>query len=331
MTNNQLHTTGVPNRQCNISEYKDGDEVDNTFYVKFTKEPRPTKNGNLFFEIRLADKIGEITLRFFGNDDAKTQKIYESVKQAKVIYTKGGKIAHWNGLYISVNSGSGIVEPTNDSHPGDFVAHSKHSISEMMIDLDERIEGMDNPFLKSMLKKFFDNPRNMDLFSTCPAAMTYHQNYMGGLLEHSLRVTEICWYTAVKDLELDSDLLIAGCILHDIGKIKELRLDIGIEVTEEGNFLGHVASGVILVNDLIRDIPNFPEILRLKLLHIIISHHGKKEHGALKEPSFPEAELIHQADMMDSQISYMQQQIEQSNTDDDWLWDGKTKRRIFRH
>ena len=133
------------------------------------------------------------------------------------------------------------------------------------------------------------------------------------------------------DLAFDTDLLIAGCILHDIGKIKELQVDVGIEVSEEGNFLGHVTSGVILVNDMIREIPDFPEILRLKLLHIIISHHGKKEHGALKEPSFPEAELIHQVDMMDSQVSYMEQQIEQSNTDDDWLWDVKTKRRIFRH
>ena len=328
---NNVNSISIPLRQCNVSQYKIGDDVDNTFSVKYTKEPRPTKNGNLWFDIRLADKTGEISLKFWGNDDKKTQTIYESLKQAKVVYTKGGKIADFNGPYISVNSDSGIVEPTTDYNPGDFVAQSKQSIPDMISELDERIEGMDDPFLKPLLKNFFDNPKNLELFSTCPAAMSYHQNYIGGLLEHSLQLVQACWFYSMHHDELDTDLLIAGCILHDIGKIKELQVDVGIEVSEEGNFLGHVTSGVILVNDMIREIPDFPEILRLKLLHIIISHHGKKEHGALKEPSFPEAELIHQVDMMDSQVSYMEQQIEQSNTDDDWLWDGKTKRRIFRH
>ena len=84
--------------------------------------------------------------------------------------------------------------------------------------------------------------------------------------------------------------------------------------------LGHIPIGIIMVNDLIKEIPDFPEILRLKILHIILSHHGKLEYGSLKEPQFPEAELIHYVDQVDSKVDYMLRQKEEANTNDPWIW-----------
>jgi 3'-5' exoribonuclease len=323
-----------PKREKFITHFSEGDSVDSVFYVKFKKPVRQAKNGVHFLSLQVADKTGELPLFLWGDEDPeKMQKIFDSIKGHDIIRVINGKITEWSGSYqISIQGNTGTIEPAvkTDYNPEDFIATSKRSITDMTDKLFSHIEFIKNPHLHQLLANFFSNPTNLKLYTNTPAAMTYHQNWVGGLLEHSLAVADQAYiYYAGNSKELDGDLLIVGSLLHDVGKICELEVSTGIKVTEEGNFLGHIASGLMLVEKEIDKIPDFPEILKFKLLHIIGSHHGKLEFGALKEPCFPEALVIHCVDVLDSQVSYMVQQIEEAKTCDDWLWDAKNKRRIY--
>ena len=114
----------------------------------------------------------------------------------------------------------------------------------------------------------------------------------------------------------------------DLRRIDYIAKEIGDSAEKRLRFVYHDLKAP-LHNDLIKEIPDFPEILRLKILHIILSHHGKLEYGSLKEPQFPEAELIHYVDQVDSKVDYMLRQKEEANTDDPWIWNGKERRHVY--
>ena len=317
-----------------VSQLKLGTGVEDCFAVKFKKPPVAYRGGKagLWFALQVADKTGEIPLKYWGTDNNKTQKIFDEIDSGSVVFVKG-KVTEYNGnLEIAVDAYEGVVEPTNDFDLADLVTTSMREIKTMIDELLGYVEQIKDPFLSQLCNKFFDNPKNLKSFSESPAAMMRHQNYVGGLIEHTLNLISMCIHyaamrasdMAVQALEgippLDKDLLIAGCIFHDIGKIYEFETKTTIDISREGMLLGHIPIGIMMANDLIKEIPDFPEILRLKILHIILSHHGKLEYGSLKEPQFPEAELIHYVDQVDSKVDYMLRQKEEANTNDPWIW-----------
>jgi 3'-5' exoribonuclease len=107
---------------------------------------------------------------------------------------------------------------------------------------------------------------------------------------------------------LRRDLIVAGLVLHDIGKIEELSYKTGIRYTTRGQLLGHISIGAEMVSEKIRSIPDFPVVLRDQLLHIILSHHGELQFGSPKEPIFPEALVVHHLDNLDSKLQSMRTQ-----------------------
>jgi 3'-5' exoribonuclease len=153
------------------------------------------------------------------------------------------------------------------------------------------------------LEHFFKNDDFVKKFKRAPAAMYMHHACIGGLLEHTWGILTICETMKVLHPSLDNDLLVAGAVLHDIGKVEEFEVTSNIKISEKGMLLSHVFIGAEMVSRAIAEIRNFPEVLKNKILHIIISHHGKLEYGALKTPEFPEAKAISLADEMDSQIT----------------------------
>ena len=109
---------------------------------------------------------------------------------------------------------------------------------------------------------------------------------------------------------VDLDLLLAGCVLHDIGKIHELTYERGFGYSAEGQLLGHIAIAIRMMADKLRAFPDFPVELRNLLEHMILSHHGQLEFGSPKVPVFPEALLLHYLDDMDSKMECMRALIE---------------------
>jgi 3'-5' exoribonuclease len=169
-------------------------------------------------------------------------------------------------------------------------------------ELEEIIEIVKDEYLKSLLDLFFKDKKIFKDFNKSAAAVKYHHAYSGGLIEHSVKVAKNCIVIAGNYTELNKDLLIAGALLHDIGKIEEYYTGLTIKITDEGNLLGHIAMGYGMVREKIREIAGFPDKTAKELLHIIISHHGYKEFGSPRVPETQEAFVVYHMDHLDADI-----------------------------
>jgi 3'-5' exoribonuclease len=163
-----------------------------------------------------------------------------------------------------------------------------------------------------------DDPAIAPKLKRAPAAMTMHHAFLGGLLEHMVSLISLGRGVAAHYPELDADVLLAGIVLHDIGKIDELRYARGISYSTEGRLLGHIMIGVSLVREKIRAMPSFPAPLAVLVEHLILSHHGTREFGSPALPQTREAVALHLLDDMDSKMAAMRATLESPAGEDEW-------------
>jgi 3'-5' exoribonuclease len=159
-----------------------------------------------------------------------------------------------------------------------------------------------------LLLTIMEDPSIAEKYKRAPAAMSYHHAFLGGLLEHVLSLVQLGDQVCDHYEFLRRDLLLAGLVLHDVGKIEELSFSRGFRYSTRGQLLGHISIGLEMVQEKMRQIPGFPEELKGQIEHIILSHHGKLEFGSPKEPVFPEALLVHFLDEIDSKLEAMRAQ-----------------------
>lgn len=307
-----------------VKNLKSGDRVDSVFAVKFKKPVRNYVKGYMF-EVRIADRTGELTVKYWGdNDENAAQKLYDGFQKSDVVHLTGTANEYMGRVEIGVSKTDGdIVEKTDEYDIIDFVASSERDIDEMMSELTRTVESIKNPHLKTLLEKILKDEKFIDRFKKAPASMMYHQNCVGGLLEHTLNVVKICGTLCDIYPNLDRDLLITGALLHDAGKVFELEVSTVIDVSEDGMLRGHIIIGEEFVNEQIKKIIDFPETLKLKLLHMILSHHGEKRFGAPKEPQLPEGVALHYADWCDAKVDMFLKAKSEAKTEDKWIWDKK--------
>jgi 3'-5' exoribonuclease len=187
----------------------------------------------------------------------------------------------------------------------DFFPASARDPQEMFAELRGLVAAMRNPHLKALLDAFLDDEPLARLYRTAPAAKNVHHAFLGGLIEHVLSVCRLCHLTSLHYGNLDSDLLLTGAILHDIGKVAELTYERSFGYSSEGQLLGHIVIGLRLLHEKLRQIPDFPPRLQVLVEHLIVSHHGELEFGSPKVPLFPEAMLLHHLDNLDSKMECM--------------------------
>jgi len=188
-----------------------------------------------------------------------------------------------------------------------FLPVSPRNREKMAQELQNLILAVSEPNLQRLLATCFEGENIWDRFCLAPAAKKNHQAYLGGLLEHTLNVARLAEALAERTPGADRDLTLTGAILHDLGKIREFAYDRLIDYTVEGRLLGHILLGSQMVQRVIDSLPEFPEGLAVKILHIIASHHGEYQWQSPKRPKFLEAFLIHQADLIDAETFKFQQ------------------------
>jgi len=310
-----------------LRELKDGEAVSDRFAVKFKKPPTEYRGKpGKWFEFRASDRSGEATVKYWGTEDVgKTMEAYGGFESGDVIELKGTVQEYPPGsgkMQISVDGATGSIRKcSKDEYDiGDFVPASEKDTEAMFKELLAVKKTIKDKDLSELLSAFFGEGDFVELLKTTPAAMHYHQNYIGGLLEHTLNVVRVCEKLSELHEKLDRDLLITGAILHDIGKIRELEVSTSIDITREGMLLGHVIIGKEMVGEKIKELEDFPERLGMKLEHIILSHHGKLEYGSPKLPQFPEALAVYYADEMDAKVSFAIRMKEEARTEDPWIW-----------
>jgi len=306
-------------KQKSISEYKANEKFEDVFVVRFTKEIRETKNGKYFFEIKIQDANGDGMMKYWGsNDKEKVEEVYNSIKEDSVILAEGGVSEYMGKIDFSVNEGKLKVLEASEYDVGDFVRVSEQDPEEMFSILQGFMDKIEDSEYKQVLDSFFKDEEFLKKFKTSPGAMYIHHGWVSGLLEHTLAVTTICVDLA-KYHKLDYDLLVTGAVLHDIGKIEEFVTTTQVKVTDKGNLLSHMIMGV---QELTRrlDKLEIDEIKKNKLIHIMVSHHGKVEYGCPKPPMFPEALVIAKADELDANTVTMLEAKENAGTNDSFIY-----------
>ncbi len=141
----------------------------------------------------------------------------------------------------------------------DFVASSEKDIEIMYEHALQAIKNIKNAHLRELLERIFKDPTMLETLKYHPGAISIHHNWLGGLLEHSLEILEYCELASRQFPSLDYDLLVAGSLLHDIGKVKELAITARIKGTTEGQFIGHLVLGTLYVSEKISETKGFPE------------------------------------------------------------------------
>ena len=147
-------------------------------------------------------------------------------------------------------------------------------------------------------------------FRQAPGGKTMHHDYIGGLLEHTVSVVGICRFLSSHYEGVNGDLLTAGALLHDVGKVHELSYEGAFDYTDEGRLLGHLYMGAEYVDRVCASLPGFPPEKAMLLKHMILSHHGELEYGSPKRPKILEAVLLHFVENMDAKVTAFNDAIE---------------------
>ena len=274
-------------------------KIDDIFIIKNVefRVRRDKRTIDMFFKI--ADKTGEIEAI---NWDVSSDKVEELGKiefarvQGQITKRKIDRT-----LQATVSS---LIKttPLNEDY-SDYLPQSKENLDELMDNIFSKIDSIENYHLQNLLKSFFDDPEFAQKFKRAPAATKVHQPYLGGLLEHTVNVVDICETVGNIYKEMNRDFLITMAILHDIGKIREYAYDKAMEHTDEGKLLGHITISIEMIDQKIKSLDNFPKDLELMVKHTLLSHHGHFEFGSPRLPSILAAIALHYADEMDAKVS----------------------------
>jgi 3'-5' exoribonuclease len=184
-------------------------------------------------------------------------------------------------------------------------------VDEMWAELLARIESVQDPALRKLLSAMVQ--QHGDRLRIWPAARRVHHAYRSGLLEHVLKIMEVSLFLA-DQYGARRDLLIAGALLHDIGKLQELSYETSTDYTIEGNLVGHIVIGVGMLRDAARAQGDVPEDLLIELQHLILSHHGELEFGSPVKPMTVEAFLLAAVDDLDAKLHQIRRHLEDDDS-----------------
>lgn len=236
-------------------------------------EVKASRAGKTYYNIKLGDKTGEIRGKVWTEN---MSNVDSNLSIGDIVYVTG-QIQEFNSnVQIIADS----IRLAKDFPADEFLETTKRDRSNMASDLDDAFNNISNPYLKELALTVW-NGELKDRMMNYPAGEYVHHGYVGGFLEHIWEMWQLAKsYINIYE-KLDKDLVLVGILVHDIGKMEELEITgTSIERTFEGKLIAHLSMGLIYVEKLISKIENFPEILRAKVLHIIISHNGSVEFGS---------------------------------------------------
>jgi 3'-5' exoribonuclease len=292
-----------------IDMLEEGQQVDDLFLVKSVRLAE-TRAGKPYLSLVVADRSGEIGGPAWDNAEA-LEKI---CIPGTVVRVCGSVQTYRDKLQLRVDRVAGADQA--DVQMELYLAASSRNPASMESELDQRLSEIANPFLSKLLYRIFHQTEVGARFQIAPAAKGIHHAYRGGLLEHSLSMARAASLLADHYRIVDKDLIIAGALLHDIGKTVELQNEVGvIDYTDIGRLKGHVVIGSEFIAGIASEIEDFPQELLVNLQHLVLSHHGRQEFGSPVVPMTSEALLLSFIDDMDAKMSLIDQLSSKLKTD----------------
>jgi 3'-5' exoribonuclease len=289
-----------------LARFDEGKIFDGYFLV-LAKQTRTTKTNKPYLNLILGDRTGQLEGRVWELGDPRIAKEFD---RGDIVKVRGCASKFDDRLQMKVDQLRLATFVEVDKI--DLLPATTCDVGVLWSQLLASVESIANTDLKRLLTTLLADTEIAAAYREAPAARQLHHAWLGGLLEHVVSLLSMADRVAKHYPFLDRDLLIAGVILHDIGKIRELSWGVGFDYTIEGILLGHIQMGVDLVEKTIAGLPEFPDRLRTLVLHMILSHHGKLEFGSPKLPMIPEALVLNFVDDLDAKMQAVASEFDKS-------------------
>ena len=271
-----------------------------TYFVLSQLSAREKKGGNgRYLAMTLSDRTGQFEAR-----------MWDDFAEALATCTNGcyvkvqGVVSQYQGRY-QITLQKMRVAAENEVDGADFQPTTQYDIEALWEELRGFVTSFTNADLKRLVNAFLDDPELGPAFKRAPAAKMLHHAWIGGLLEHVVFLLRLCERVAPQYPEVNRDMLMAGAILHDMGKVRELAWKSSFSYTTEGQLLGHITIVIGLLREKVQQLAPFPEKLRILMEHLILSHHGRFEFGSPKLPMTPEALVFSALDDLEAKMQNM--------------------------
>jgi 3'-5' exoribonuclease len=328
-------------RKVYVRDLREKEKVTTVFRVA-QKQRNTSRAGKSFLALSLVDKTGDVDARIFEAAD-ELEKRFETGDYVLI----SGEVISFHGKPQVVLAQVERLDP-EPIDPREFTPPEKPEKADKVertqaggpaaaspapgkgersaeegrravAQLREQVERVHDGHVRQLLLAFLDDPTIAEGLPVAPAAKGIHHAYRGGLADHLLSNVKLAHRIAEHYPMADRDLLVAGALLHDIYKVKELSYEHDFSYTDEGRLVGHLVMTAQAIREKASKIPDFPPLLEHHLTHLVIAHHGQLEYGSPKVPMTLEALLVHLIDLMDSRVqSWLDLMGRDSSNSDRW-------------
>ena len=276
-----------------LAELRVGNRLEKQEAILWVQKSSQSANGSWFVRGTLEDPSGAIGFICFNAESvARIKELTEAVPAVVSGQVQADRYGGEGKLQF-------LADYIDLLPPGKDVSHLLPAASKDMEEYKKKflklVAQISRPPLRELLGEIFSGSR-WEQFIRNPAAKRFHHAYIGGLLEHSVDVAEMALAIAATVPGVDRDMVIAGALLHDIGKTEEISADIGFSYTEAGHLVGHITAGALIIDAAARQVQFLSEAERKSLLHIVLSHHGSRDKGSPVGCATREAVIVHYAD-----------------------------------
>ncbi|MGA9669246.1 MAG: HD domain-containing protein [Terracidiphilus sp.] len=291
---------------ADLANFDEGKYFD-SFFLVLLKQQRTTKTNKPYLNVILGDKTGQLEGRIWEPGDPRIAKDFE---RGDIVKARGCVSRFDDRLQMKIDQLR--LTQLAEADKADLLPSTTYDVTALWKQLLGFVDSFTNADLKRLLATMLADPALAQAYREAPAAKQLHHAWLGGLLEHVISLCTLADRVAPHYPMLDRDLLMTGVILHDIGKVRELSWEIGFEYTVEGSLLGHIQIGTALAERTIDSLPGFPPKLKVLVLHMILSHHGKLEFGSPKLPMIPEALVLNFLDDLDAKMQAVTVEFDKS-------------------
>jgi 3'-5' exoribonuclease len=301
------------NKQIYVKDIEREHEEVNDFFVVTRKAIFSTRNNTKYMSLGLRDKTGTIEGKIWERVD----ELNDLFDRNDLVYITSRTRLYQDKRQLNVTTIRKVEEGLSLEDMRAFLPESEDGqevLKERYLTLTRDIKDPSIRSLFSVLKRRGTMTERLMFY---PASIGVHHMYLGGLLEHSLSVARMA-LEAVHVVGGEPDVVLAGSLLHDIGKIDEISVKNGFKYSDRGRLLGHITLGVMILDDLIGEVDGFPEEVEDVLKHIIISHHGVEEWGSPRKPMCVEALIVHYMDNLDAKVMGVREYMKDNMEDSAW-------------
>jgi 3'-5' exoribonuclease len=281
-----------------VSDIQPGDEFIGFYVARNPRlDPYRDPSKGKYMRLLLSDRTGYVQARIWEDADLAAEEIANS-KPIKV----DGIAELYNGD-VQVHIRRFRLAREGEFQRDDLIKASSRDVEQMWAVIREAIDQVQDPQIASLLRYFFDDIGFTSKFLEIPAARVIHHATLSGLLEHCYELILLAQPLLELYPEIDQDLLVAGILLHDVGKLEEYDYEYDTSVTDAGKLVGHVILSERIVSRAMSAIGGFSTSRENEILHLIVSHHGRYEWGAARRPKSLEAIALHHLDNLDAQVN----------------------------